>query len=59
MKNKMPIQAQMNNKELCPKFSELDRLCPIELMLTSQLIPFMFIVAKVKVPSMDLKDNVF
>ena len=59
MKNKMPIQAQMNNKELCPKFSELDRLCSIELMLTSQLIPFMFIVAKVKVPSMDLKDNVF
>ena len=47
-KNKMPMQAQVNNLELCPTFSELDRLCPIELMLISQIIPFMFIVAKTK-----------
>ena len=46
--NKMPMQAQVNNLELCPTFSELDRLCPIELMLISQIVPFMFIVAKKK-----------
>ena len=41
--------AQVNNLELCPTFSELDRLCfPIELMLISQIISFMFIVAKTK-----------
>ena len=34
--------------ELCPKFSELYSLCPIDLMLNSQIIPFMFIVAKTK-----------
>ena len=48
-KNKMPIQAQVNNIELCPEFSELNRLCPIELLLISQIITFMFIVAKTKV----------
>ena len=48
LKNKMPMQAQVNNLELCPIFSELDGLCPIELMLISQIIPFMFIVAKTK-----------
>ena len=47
-KNKMPMQAQVNNLELCPTFSEVDILCPIELMLISQIIPFMFIVAKTK-----------
>ena len=35
--------------ELCPKFSELDGLCPFELMLISQIIPLMFIGAKTKV----------
>ena len=54
-KNKMPMQAQVNNLELCPTFSELDRLCPIELMLISQIIPFMFIVAKMKVAQDGLK----
>ena len=53
MKNKIAMQVQLNNKELCPKFSELHRLCPIELMLISQIIPFMLIVAKVK----DLKNR--
>ena len=33
----MPVQAQLNNMKLCPKFSELDMLCPIELMLISQI----------------------
>ena len=47
-KKKMPMQAQANNLKLCPKFEELDNLCPIELMLISQIIPFMFIVAKTK-----------
>ena len=47
-KNKIPMQAQVNNLELCPTFSKLDRLCPIELMLISQIIPFMFIVVKTK-----------
>ena len=48
LKNKMSMQAQIKNMELCPKFSELNRLCPIELMLFSQIMPFMFIVAKMK-----------
>ena len=48
-KNKMPMLAQVNNLELCPTFNELDRLCcPVELMLISQIISFMFIVAKTK-----------
>ena len=47
-KNKMPMQAQANNLELCQKFKVLEDLCPIELMLISQIIPFMFIVAKHK-----------
>ena len=33
MKNKTPMQAQLNNMELCPKFRELVRLCPIKLTL--------------------------
>ena len=44
----MPMQAQVNNMELNPTFSDLDRLCLIELMLIFQIIPFMFIVAKTK-----------
>ena len=43
MKNKMPKQAQVNNVELCPEFSELSGLCPI-----SQIIPLMFTFAKTK-----------
>ena len=48
MKNEISMQAQLNNMELCPKFGELDRLFPIELLLISQIIPFMFIVVKLK-----------
>ena len=42
------MQAQANNLDLCPKFDELDNLSPIELMLISPIIPFMFIVTKTK-----------
>ena len=42
------MQAQLNKMEHCPKFSQLDRLCQIEFMLISQIISFMFIVAKMK-----------
>ena len=59
IKNKTPVQAQLNNMELCPKFSELDRLCPIELMLISQIIPFKFIVAKTKGAQHGLKRECF
>ena len=41
MKNKMLVQPQLNNMELCPKISELDRLCPL-------LDRLLFIVAKTK-----------
>ena len=47
-KGKIPPQAQVNNMYLCPKFEELDRLSYLECMLISQIIPFMFIVAKQK-----------
>ncbi len=44
----MPAQAQAYNLSLCPKFEELENLCPLELMLISKIIPFMFIVARTK-----------
>ena len=53
-KKKMTMQAQVNNLELCPTFSKLDRLCPIEVML---IIPFMFVVAKTKGPQHGLKGH--
>ena len=34
--------------ELCPKFSELNKLCPLQLMLVSKITPFVFLVAKTK-----------
>ena len=43
--------------ELCPKFNELESLCPIDLMLISQIIPFMFIVAKTKGAQNGLKEQ--
>ena len=42
------MQAQKNNIELSPKFNEFESLYPVELMLISQIIPSMFIVAKAK-----------
>ena len=47
-KNKMPVEAQLNNMDLCPKFSDWDRHCQVELMLISQNKAFTFIVAKTK-----------
>ena len=44
----MPMQAQKNNIELSPKFNEFESLYPVELMLISQIILSMFIVAKAK-----------
>ena len=48
LNNKLPMQAQVNNLYLCDKIEELETLCAIELMLISKIIPFMFIVARVK-----------
>ena len=42
------MQAQKNSIELSPKFNEFESLYPVELMLISQIIPSMFIVAKAK-----------
>ena len=44
----MTMLVQLNKIELCPKFTELERLCLTELMLISQIIQFMFVVAKTK-----------
>ena len=55
MKNKTPMQAQLNNVELCSKFRELVRLCPIELILIPQIIPFTFNFVKTKVTQHGLK----
>ena len=48
-------QAQANNSRLSQKYHELEILCPIELMLISKIIPFMFIVAQHK----GAQENVF
>ena len=55
LKIKCQCRARLNNLELCPKFGELDRLCLIELLLISQIIPFMFIIAKTKFAQHGLK----
>ena len=47
-KGKMPPQAQENGLALNPRVEELQDLCPLELMLISQIIPFMSIVPKHK-----------
>ena len=41
IKGKLPAQAQANNLSLGPRIKELDVLCRLELMLLSQIIPFM------------------
>ena len=51
----MPVEAQLKNIARCPKFSELDGLCPTELMVISQIITFMLLLPKQKVFSMHLK----
>ena len=54
-KEQLPVQAQANNLKLSLKLPELDELCPIEMMLVSQIIPFMFIVPKHKGGQQGLK----
>ena len=44
----MPMQAQLNKMKRLLKFSELDRLCPIEQMLISQIIQLMLTATKTK-----------
>ena len=55
LKNKMPMQAQKNKMELCPKFNEFESLCPIVLMLILQILPLMFTVARAKGAQHDVK----
>ena len=52
---KMPPQAQANNLQLNRIEDELRDLCPLELMLISRVIPFMFIVPKHKGAQFGLK----
>ena len=59
LKNKMPIEAQLTKMELYPKFTELDRPFPFELMLLSQIIAFMSIVSKTKGAQHGLKGQFF
>lgn len=56
-KNKIPLQVQANNLQLCLQIEELEGLCPIGLMLVSQIINFMSIIAKVKGAQYDLKEQ--
>ena len=55
MKGKMPPQAQANNLKLDRIEDDLRDLCPLELMLISRIIPFMFIVPKHKGAQFGLK----
>ena len=45
-RKKIPAKAQANNLKPCPRVKELDNMCPLELTLISQIIPFMYIVDK-------------
>ena len=47
-KVKIPPQALENGLAVNPRVEELEDLCPLELMLISQIIPFMSIVPKHK-----------
>ena len=42
----MPPKAQVNNFKLNPRYEELEDLCPMELTLISQIIPFMSLIGK-------------
>ena len=57
LKNKVPMQAQKIKMELCPNFNKFEGLCLIELMLISQIIPFVFIVSKMKGAKHGLKGS--
>ena len=47
-RKKIPAKAQANNLKPCPRVKVLDGLCPLELTLIAQIIPFMYIVRKKK-----------
>ena len=49
------VPIQVNNMEPSLKFSELNRLCLIELMLICQIIPFYVYFCKNERCSMDLR----
>ena len=40
----IPMQAEASNLRPCQKYNKCEIYCPIELMLISKIIPFMFIV---------------
>jgi len=44
--SKMPVQAQENGLNLCPKYPEIEILNILEKTVIKLIIPFMFIVAK-------------
>ena len=58
LKGKIPVQAQANGLQLNPSLDVLNDLCPLEHMLISQIIPFMFIVARHKGAQHGLKGQV-
>ena len=43
LKRKMPPQAQNNGLNLNTNFKEIEDLCPLELPLISQIIPFIIV----------------
>ena len=57
-KPKMPPQAQNNGLNLNTQFREIDELCPLEVQLVSQIIPFMFVVDRHKGAQKGLKGHV-
>ena len=54
----IPPQAQNNELHLNTMFKEISDLCPLELSLVSQIIPFMFITDKHKGAQKGLKGHV-
>ena len=54
----MPAQAQNIGLKLIMVHKEIEDLCPLEIMLISQIIPFMFVVARHKGAQHGLKGQV-
>ena len=57
-KDKMPTQAHNNGLRHCPYIKRIEILCPLEVMLVSQIIPFSLLIKR-KVHNMDYKNIVF
>ena len=49
------MEAQNNGLWHCPDIKELKDLCLLEVMLVSQIIPFMFMLGKAKLMQRGLK----